>query len=415
MTLSVVVPIYNSEKYLAECLGSLITQKSINEIICVNDGSKDGSKKIIEAYKKKDSRIVIINKENTGYGDSVNKGIEFAKGEYIGIVESDDTAVPEAFSHLMKIAERTNVDFVKGNYNLLDTFDKKIEFHENLSGVTYDKISYFQENYNILYCAPAVWSAIYKKQFLYDKKIRFLPTPGASYQDTSFAFKTWILSNSFYLINIPVINYRVDSIGSSSNIKKNVFNIFYETEEMLKYLRKSELKHLFPAFIKLKYKYYIWNFRRFDDNDKIKFLLKWYPEIVDDFYAGYLEKKYWNDDEWLFIHNIIFNFDNLINNIESRKIDNSYYLKQTSPVYIYGAGKYGLMKKQELNSLEITVTAFIVSNKDNNPETVEGIPVLSLSQINRDGVIFIGVSDKYKSEVIATLKDKWLINNVFEI
>ena len=88
---SVLVPIYNVEDFLADCLESLVNQtlKEI-EIICINDGSKDRSLEIIKEYAAKDERIVIINKENTGYGDSMNRGLKKAVGEYVGIVEPDD-------------------------------------------------------------------------------------------------------------------------------------------------------------------------------------------------------------------------------------------------------------------------------------------------------------------------------------
>lgn len=88
---SIVVPIYNVEKYLRQCLDSIVNQTLKNiEIICVNDGSTDNSLKIIQEFADKDSRIKIINKENTGYGNSMNIGFDAAIGEYIGIVESDD-------------------------------------------------------------------------------------------------------------------------------------------------------------------------------------------------------------------------------------------------------------------------------------------------------------------------------------
>lgn len=88
---SVIMPVYNVGEYLEECLKSVINQtlKEI-EIICVNDGSTDGSLQILNKFVELDKRIRIINKENTGYGHSVNCGIDEAQGEYIGVVETDD-------------------------------------------------------------------------------------------------------------------------------------------------------------------------------------------------------------------------------------------------------------------------------------------------------------------------------------
>src|SRR5574344_757344 len=104
---SILIPIYNVEKYLEQCLESVCNQtlKDI-EIICINDGSTDSSLKIIKDFQKNDDRVVLINKKNSGYGDSMNKGLEKATGEYIGIVESDDFIEKDAFEKLYSLAKK---------------------------------------------------------------------------------------------------------------------------------------------------------------------------------------------------------------------------------------------------------------------------------------------------------------------
>ena len=89
--ISVIIPVYNSEKYIKKCLDSLLNQTFKNfEIICVNDGSVDNSLKILEEYKLKDHRIVLINSKNEGLGSARNKALDVAKGRYIIFVDSDD-------------------------------------------------------------------------------------------------------------------------------------------------------------------------------------------------------------------------------------------------------------------------------------------------------------------------------------
>ena len=115
--ISILVPIYNVEKYLRECLESILAQTlKDTEIICINDGSTDSSPEILEEYRKKDSRIKIINKSNSGYGASMNMGFQFATADYIGIVESDDFVKPEMFEELYLIAQKNNADIVKSDY-----------------------------------------------------------------------------------------------------------------------------------------------------------------------------------------------------------------------------------------------------------------------------------------------------------
>ena len=114
---SVLVPVYNVEKYVGMCLDSLLCQTLKDmEIICIDDGSTDNSSAILAEYAKRDSRIIIITKENTGYGASMNLGLSRAKGEYIGIVESDDYALPEMFEQLYIKAQENELEVVKTNY-----------------------------------------------------------------------------------------------------------------------------------------------------------------------------------------------------------------------------------------------------------------------------------------------------------
>ena len=89
--ISILVPVYNVEKYLEKCLDSILGQTFTKyEVICIDDGSTDKSGDILDQYALKDSRIRVVHKENSGYGKTMNQAIQLAKGQYIGIVESDD-------------------------------------------------------------------------------------------------------------------------------------------------------------------------------------------------------------------------------------------------------------------------------------------------------------------------------------
>ena len=103
--LSLLVPIYNVERYLRQCLDSAAAQTLENiEIICINDGSTDSSPAIIREYMERDARFVMIDKANSGYGDSMNRGLDQARGEYVGILESDDFMAPDALEKLVHVA-----------------------------------------------------------------------------------------------------------------------------------------------------------------------------------------------------------------------------------------------------------------------------------------------------------------------
>ena len=114
---SIVVPVYNVEKYLRQCMDSIVNQtlKEI-EIICVDDGSTDSSGDILDEYASRDNRVRVIHKENKGYGHSMNMGFHAANGKYIGIVESDDYAEPEMFEVLYEEAEKKQLDVIKSSF-----------------------------------------------------------------------------------------------------------------------------------------------------------------------------------------------------------------------------------------------------------------------------------------------------------
>lgn len=114
---SIIIPVYNVEEYLVECMDS-VTGQTLNdiEIICVNDGSTDSSLQILKKYRKKDERIILIDKENGGYGQAMNRGFEKASGEYVGIVEPDDYVPLNMYEELYEKASKYELDFVKADF-----------------------------------------------------------------------------------------------------------------------------------------------------------------------------------------------------------------------------------------------------------------------------------------------------------
>lgn len=155
---SVVIPIYNVEKYLRQCLDSVVNQtlKDI-EIICINDGSTDNSLDILEEYAQDDDRIKIVNlKENMGVSNARNKGIEHASGEYIGFVDPDDYIDTDFYGKLYKKASETNADIVKGNdLNVLYPDGTKVQ-EEDLSKIkiykkVYKGIKQYVDDYKSIF------------------------------------------------------------------------------------------------------------------------------------------------------------------------------------------------------------------------------------------------------------------------
>ncbi len=137
---SIIVPVYNVEKYLQSCMDSLVNQTLEDiEIICVNDGSTDNSLEILESYAKKDSRIKVFTIENSGNSIARNYGIKIAKGKYVGFVDSDDYINETMFEKLYNSCEQNDLDLAICKISLFD--DKTGEVNNNLSLLQF---GYFQ-------------------------------------------------------------------------------------------------------------------------------------------------------------------------------------------------------------------------------------------------------------------------------
>ncbi len=244
---SILVPICNVEAFLPECLDSLVQQTLEDiEIICINDGSKDNSLDIIQKYAKQDKRIVVIDKTNSGYGDSMNLGLEKARGQYIAIVESDDFAELDMMETLYNVAEKHDLQVVKSKFKYYwesDNIKKSTWPQEVIQANIENKVISGEEYPEICLIIPTIWSAMYRRDFLFDNNIRFLPTPGASYQDTSFAFKTSAMAKRFMLIDYYSINYRQTNSNSSIRTvnKEKILAIGKEHSEIRRFIDSKSI------------------------------------------------------------------------------------------------------------------------------------------------------------------------------
>lgn len=275
---SIIVPIYNVEQYLRECMDSVVNQtlKDI-EIICVNDGSTDSSLSIIKEYAQKDNRIKIIDKPNSGYGDSMNKGLDMATGEYIGIVEPDDFVSKDMYEVLYNKAIEFDVDFVKadfyrftGNIDTLCLSYNKLDRSEEY----YNKVINPQEDLTPFNFVMNTWSGIYNRKFIEKYHIRHNTTPGASFQDNGFWFQTFTRATKIYFINKPLYMNRRDNMNSSVKNKEKVYCMKEEYDYILNYLNNNpELKEKFIKMYQYKkFHNYIFNYNRIDIKFKKEFL-----------------------------------------------------------------------------------------------------------------------------------------------
>lgn len=192
--LSIIVPVYNVEKYLPKCLESLIKQtlKDI-EIICVNDGSMDNSLAILKEFASKDSRVRIIDNQHQGVAKTRNTGIEQSTGEYIGFVDSDDYIDLDFFEKLYNSATKSNSDIaiasILKHKNFFNIYNAKYTKEETAITIQ-DKIKLCEDKKHFFFYA---WNKIYHSGFIKENNIKF--SEGQIYEDVMFAIKALYYSN----------------------------------------------------------------------------------------------------------------------------------------------------------------------------------------------------------------------------
>ena len=314
---SVVIPCYNTQKYLRQCLDSVVNQTLRDiQIICVDDGSTDNTPLILAEYAGKDPRIKIITKSNTGYGDSMNCGFDAAEGEYLGIVESDDFAEPDMFERLYKTAVEHKLDVCKAGFFQYSTVPEiknvpiltEVKLAGNKVFCPATDFAKPRRQAQFFAATAAIWAAIYSREFLRSNHIRFNPTPGASYQDVSFCFKVWTKARRVQFLNCCLLHYRVDNALSSVHNPGKVYCVCDEFEEVERFVREDSTlwKQLAPIMVYAKYTSYNWNYERLSGEPQAMFLKRFYDEFCQHRQDGKLERPLfpwycWNDLQMLLL------------------------------------------------------------------------------------------------------------------
>ncbi|EJQ3127590.1 glycosyltransferase family 2 protein, partial [Campylobacter jejuni] len=201
---SIVVPSLNSISYIRECIDSILNQtlKDI-EILCIDANSTDGTLEVLKNYEKKDKRLRVIISDKKSYGYQMNLGIKEAKGEYLGIVESDDYIKTNMYERLYEIAKKNDCEVVKGDFYIFAY--GKTEYVNVLRNSCEDIYNY-KVNWNkdiriFLGSDGTNPIGIYRLDLLRTNQIKLNETPGASYQDNGLWFQIFALAKSIYFIN----------------------------------------------------------------------------------------------------------------------------------------------------------------------------------------------------------------------
>lgn len=228
---SVIVPIYNVEKYLEKCINSLLSQTLEDiQIILVNDGSKDNSGNIAkECEKNNKNRIIYVEKENGGLSDARNYGLKYATGDFIAFLDSDDYIEKNAYEEMYNKAIEENADYVECDF--IWEFPNKIRVDK--------QYPYKNKKEMLSFVRVVAWNKLIKRQLITDNNLEF--PKGLRYEDVEFFYKMVPYYNKVSFVKEPLIHYiqRSSSISNTQNERtKEIFTIM---DNVIKYYKENNL------------------------------------------------------------------------------------------------------------------------------------------------------------------------------
>ena len=278
MKLSIIVPVYNVEKYLPKCLDSLVNQtyKDI-EIICVNDGSSDNSLQVLNEYASQDNRIKVINQENLGVSTARNIGIDNATGDYILFVDADDWLELDACTILIDHIEKYQSEIIyfklKPTININDSY--KVEIHQitKFDNKHCNKVFKFKDNYKMIFNelkSLMCGDKVFKTKFIKSHKI-YYPNNIVVLEDAIFSFRCFLQNPSIVLCNEYLYNYIINTPNSLTKINlenrlQNLKKAIGEFEELAQFGISWLNKYIYAYFIN--YLLYYWRYFYFSKYKK---------------------------------------------------------------------------------------------------------------------------------------------------
>ncbi len=403
-TFSIIIPIYNVEKYLTECLDSVFKQTyTCYEVICVEDASTDRSLDILEKYAKRDQIKLLINNQNKGLSYSRNRGLLEAIGEYVLFIDSDDYIDMNLLETISNEMESEEYDFI--------TFDSRVVYDSDACEIcTYNPTRkktyargltggdlYIEQSANGDY-KPTVWQYCYRREFLNSNGITF--DVGRYNEDENFSFNVFIQAKNTLTIPKVMHSYRIreKSIMSDINLRTRLLDNIDSFAEILADMiesRKFEGTHSRCAQLQVERwcSILITNYCRLTYEEKIIF-----------------DQQVSND----YFRDVIFNV--IVGKKRASMFCKEAYdaLNNAGYIYIFGAGKYAQKTIDRLKYSRYKISGIVVSDISSNPTEYNGYKVNSIESVMNidDALIIIAVAEKKQSEVLAFVNHAGLMNTL---
>lgn len=415
---SVIIPVYNTERYLQECLDSVLSQGVDDvQIVCVNDGSTDGSLSVLEEYQVKDKRVIIISQGNQGLAGARNTGIKNADGKYILFLDSDDMLYEGALSEISQQLKQNEVQILLYDADCLYEREKTKDddykddyYHRKKSygGPKRGQIMFAEQEENGDVCDSACLMAI-NRRWLLEKGMFF--KQGMLYEDCLFAFQCFMMAEKMSHINRPLLIYRVreGSIMTSRPVYKNIKCRLICFYEILGYAISHDLQ---PEVFDSVVRFAGMVLRHLKDMDRqvtVEERKKTADfSLLEDLLAENMEIGLYNAR--------IFSTRMPPLGLRER-------VREAENVVIYGAGKVGTLVYRFLkrNRLSGRVKAFAVTDGADGRK-IDGIPVVNLddSRFSGEELLLISAGLRFQWDMLKTAEkngfhDIEVINRELEV
>lgn len=387
---SVIIPVFNVEDYLAECLDSVINQTFRDiEIICIDDASTDNSLDILKEYAVRDARITILqNEQNRGQSFARNRGLEKASGDYIAFVDSDDYLEEELLA--LTIDKIEHADIVCFDYKKKDEVWHGGDGHLfEMNEGAYRAQDFFMAEVNNNSIIYSPWSKLYKRSFLIKNKIRFVN--GIKYEDIVFHFLCMMKANSVYCITDKLYIYRIrgNSTMTQKIDGKNITDYFY----IICYLSQYYLSHHFDAEL---------------EKGIEKYIHKVYRDFLNAYrrYAsandGYELKNHMTDKNYAKLYGLVSGYESYSGEVQEHIADQIEQIRQSKHVIVYGAGDIARETIITLDQYDVVITGIAVSDHAGNKKSLLGNKIQVISDYmdkKEDSIVIIATTARFYPDI----------------
>jgi glycosyltransferase involved in cell wall biosynthesis len=305
---SIIIPVYNTEEYLDECLDSCINQTYTNlEIICINDGSTDNSLQILEKYAKTDKRIKVIDKKNEGVGTARNIGIDSALGEWVTFLDSDDFFELDGIESLVNSSFSNDADMIIGNYYYYDSLNEykrinRVQFKEKFyPSELHNKVFTYEDISGTIFqiFSAMIYGILYKKNFLNKNNIRFSKLKFV--EDQVFKCDAILSKAKVFITDRYIVSYRNDRVGNTIEKRRSGFDstsVKFHFEIKKIFEKHNLLIELEKTYTILQFSLFMYCYKLLETKEDYYKLSKYYREtgfndigITKDSAEKYLSEK----------------------------------------------------------------------------------------------------------------------------